>query len=163
MNTQKGWRCLALLLMFAVGGRAGWSMVDGKEVEVRRTTVPGVAENSVGEFDLTQSEALLWRSEGHTITMPYKTMISFAYSNRVARHLGVLPAIAVGVVRKRERKHLFMFSWKDESGVPQVLEVEVAKTAPRGLLEVLRTRAPQVCVGVRETSRCGIEGTLSDD
>ncbi|HEY4356278.1 MAG TPA: hypothetical protein VGN16_11060 [Acidobacteriaceae bacterium] len=163
MSNPRVWRFAALLLMFVAGVQAGWAMVDGKEVEVRRTTVPGIAESSVGTFDLTQPDALVWRSEGHTITMPYKTMMSFAYSNQIARHLGVLPAIAVGVVRKRERKHLFMFSWKDDSGVPQVLEVEVAKTAPRGLLEVLRVRAPQVCTRARDASHCGTEGTLSDD
>ncbi len=67
MSNPSVWRFAALLLMFVAGVQAGWAMVDGKEVEVRRTTVPGVAESCVGAFDLTQPDALVWRSEGHTV------------------------------------------------------------------------------------------------
>jgi hypothetical protein len=63
----------------------------------------------------------------------------------VARHLGVLPAIAVGLVKKRQRRHYFRISYRDENGVVQVVVFEVPKNMPRTLLPILQTRAPQGC------------------
>ena len=153
-------KVLVLVVVVLCGVQCGWAMVNGNEVEIKRTTVPAVPEGSVGAFDLTGSDALVWRSGARSISVPYKTLSTFSYSNKLARHLGVLPAIGAGMVRKRERKHFFLFVWKDEHEVSQVLQVEVSKDAWRGLLEVMQARAPQACTPAGK--ECGIDRSGDD-
>jgi hypothetical protein len=63
----------------------------------------------------------------------------------VARHLGVLPAIAVGMVKKRQRRHFFRISYRDEAGDLRVALFEVPKQMPPVLLAVLGAKAPGKC------------------
>jgi hypothetical protein len=50
--------------------------------------------------------------------------------------------VAVGIVRRRERKHFFTIAYHDASGTPQTAVFEVPKHDPRGLLAIMRARAP---------------------
>ncbi len=86
----------------------------------------------------------------------YQNIRNFHYYTEVAHHLGVAPAIAVGLVKRRERKHFFTISYMDSSEVAQVMILEVPKNDPPVLLAILRTRAPQVCKVV--ASSCGGPG-----
>ena len=77
------------------------------------------------------------------IMIPYRSIESFEYSKEVKHHLGVLPAIAVGVVRKRKRSHFFRISFCDDHDVKQVVIFEVSKQAVRIVRAVLDARTPR--------------------
>jgi hypothetical protein len=108
-----------------------------------------VPQGTIGGFDTTSPEALVFKftasgSVGE-VDIAYKNIGSFEYSTEVAHHLGVLPAIAVGLVKRRERRHFFTIKFTDSSDVPQAAIFEVPKGDPPGLLAILRARAPQAC------------------
>ncbi|HUJ82233.1 MAG TPA: hypothetical protein VLW83_10130, partial [Candidatus Acidoferrales bacterium] len=96
-------------------------------------------------LDTTSETTLSFEYAGNKLLIPYAKIDSFDYSQQVARHLGVLPAIAVGLVRKRQRRHFIQISYRDESNVSRVAVFEVSKQMPRTLLAILRNRAPQGC------------------
>ena len=75
--------------------------------------------------------------------IPYAAIQSFEYSKEVTHHLGVLPAIAVGMFKMRRHGHFFRISYHDSNDVAQAVVFEVSKQMPRTLLAVLTTRAPQ--------------------
>jgi hypothetical protein len=117
-----------------------------------------VAKGSVGTLDTAAlDKALVFRyggSAGGHVEIEYRNIRNFEYTSPVAHHLGLLPFIARGLVRPKQRKHFFSIRYKDSSDVAQVAVFEVPKDDPRVLLEVLRARAPQVCTV--QKGRCGV-------
>ena len=109
-----------------------------------------VPSGTVGSFDTSSPTALVFKfsapgaSPGE-IAIEYKNIGGFDYNSEVAHHLGVLPAIAVGLVKRRERKHFFSIKFVDASNVTQAVIFEVPKNDPPGLLAILNARAPQAC------------------
>jgi hypothetical protein len=138
---MKKFAALLLLLTITLPARA----VDDGQVVYTGGTLTALKEGSVGRFDSTNQSVLTFEYSGNKLVMPYANIVSFEYSREVARHLGVLPAIAVGMVKKRQRRHFFRISYLDESDVVQVAVFEVPKNMPRTLLPILQTRAPQGC------------------
>jgi phosphatidylglycerophosphate synthase len=109
-----------------------------------------VPQGTIGGFDTMSPEALVFKfaasgSAAGEVDIAYKNIGSFEYSTEVAHHLGVLPAVAVGLVKRRERRHFFTIKFTDSSDVPQAAIFEVPKGDPPGLLAILRARAPQAC------------------
>jgi hypothetical protein len=109
-----------------------------------------VPQGTIGSLDTTSATALVFKFAGAgagpgEVEIAYKNISGFQYSTEVAHHLGVLPAVAVGLVKRRERKHFFAIKFTDSSGVAQAAIFEVPKHDPPGLLEILRARAPQGC------------------
>ena len=119
------------------------SAVDGDQVLYSTGTLSKVRVGTIGRFDLSNNKALTFESSGGNVTVPYAQLEAFTYEMRVARHLGVLPAIAVGLVRYGQHRHFFRFAFKDDAGVSQIAEFEVAKEAPPLLNSLLQQRAPK--------------------
>lgn len=108
-------------------------------------TIPTLSAGTVGLLDTTSSDRLVFKCPGNRLLIPYASIDSFQYTQPVARHLGVLPAIAVALIKKRERKHLFRISYHDENGVNQVVAFEVPKQVSNTFLAILKTRAGKAC------------------
>jgi len=132
---------ICLLLLVALPADA----VEDGQVMYTGGTVASLAAGAVGRLDTTSETALSFEYSGNKLVIPYARIESFQYTEEVARHLGVLPAIAVGLVKKRQRRHHFQISFRDDGNVSQVAIFEVPKQMPPTLLAVLRTRAPQAC------------------
>ena len=66
-------------------------------------------------------------------------------SSSMTRHLGVMPAIAVGLIKMHQRRYYFRISYRSADNVSQVVVFEVLKHMPRMLQAVLMVRAPQTC------------------
>jgi hypothetical protein len=130
-----------LLLALAVPVLA----VDDGRVMYLGGTVPGVPAGAVGRLDTTSEESLTFEYSGTKVLIPYSQIESFEYSTEVTHHLGVMPAIAVGLIKKRQRRHYFRISYRSADNVPQVVVFEVPKHMPRTLQAVLMVRAPQTC------------------
>jgi hypothetical protein len=109
-------------------------------------TVPSVAAGVVGRLDTTSITSLTFEQAGNKVEIPYASIESYEYSKDVTRHLGVLPAIAVGLVKMRRHSHFFSISYRTETGGPaQIVVLEVPKDMPRTLRAILDTRAPGTC------------------
>ena len=76
-------------------------------------------------------------------------MNSHEYSEKVARHLGVVPAVGAGLIRHRQRRHFFEIRYHDENKALPVAIFEVSNDMPQTLLAVLQP-AP---LGVANPSR----------
>ncbi len=135
-------RFVAFCLLLAISIPAA-AVEDGQVMYVGGTAA--LKEGTLGRLNTTSQTALVFESAGNTLIIPYAKIASFEYSQKVARHLGVLPAIAVGLMKKRQRRHFVQINYHDDSSVSQVAVFEVPKQMPRTFLAVLQARAPQGC------------------
>ena len=109
-------------------------------------TLPTLQTGVTGHLDTTSPTALSFNYAGNKLQIPYAKIDTFRYSQPVTHHLGFLPAVAIGLVKSRQRKHLFQISFRDENNASQVAIFEVPKSMPPSLLRaILQTRAPQAC------------------
>lgn len=108
-------------------------------------TVQGVPAGVIGHLDTTSTTSLIFEQAGNKVGIPYAFIDSYEYSKDVTRHLGVLPAIAVGLVKMRRHSHCFSISYRTETGGPAQIVLEVSKDMPRILRAILDTRAPGTC------------------
>jgi len=129
--------CLFLLLSVSAS-----ALEDGHAKYVGGT-VPGVTAGTVGRLETTSEMSLTFEYAGHKVEIPYASIESHEYSKEVARHLGVLPTIAVGLIKVRQHRHFFRISYRiPGAAAAQVVILEVPKHTPRALQAILETRAP---------------------
>ena len=120
--------------------------LDNGDVRYVGGTVAGETAGAVGRLDTTSATSLTFQHAGNKVEIPYTSIESYEYSKDVTRHLGVLPAIAVGLVKMRRHSHYFSISYHSETGGPaQIVVFEVPKDMPRTLKAILQTRAPGTC------------------
>jgi phosphatidylglycerophosphate synthase len=110
----------------------------------------GVTQGAAGSFDLASGTTLVFKfhqADGSAaqIAIDYAKIRSYEYQDEVTHHLGVLPAIAVGLVTHRERRYTFAISYADSSDAVQVAIFEVAKADASAFKAVLHARASQLC------------------
>lgn len=146
-------RILALLLLLTP---LTTSAVEAGGVMYVGGTVGALKEGVSGSLDTSSQVVLNFDYSGGKLVIPFEMIDSYEYSQQVARHLGVLPAIAVGLVKRRQRRHFFRISYHDESKAPQVAIFEVSKEMPHTLLAILQVRAPQGCKP-QTNAKCGIQ------
>ena len=145
--------CLLLALALPV------LAVDDGQVMYLGGTVPALPAGAVGRLDTTFEVALTFEHSGTRLLIPYSAIESFEYSTEVTRHLGVMPAIAVGLVKMRRHRHYFRISYRGADNVSQVAVFEVPKHVPRTLQAVLAARAPWTCTP-GNLSTCRVTGTV---
>ena len=116
--------------------------VEGSNVAYTGGTIPQLKDGMVGTFDLTRGSGLLFVYSGGSFEIPYSRIESFEHTQEVAVHLGVAPAIAVGLVKRRRRNHFVRITFKDSDNVHQVVVFEIPKTMPPVLMPTLAARAP---------------------
>jgi hypothetical protein len=130
--------CMLLVVMLPAAAAN-----DGPVVYVGGTA--SMKDGIAGRLDTSSASALSFEATGSTLVIPYAKIESYEYTRKVARHLGVLPAIAVGLVKKRQRRHFFRISYRDDSDALRVVLFEVPKQMPPVLEAILRAKAPQGC------------------
>ena len=143
--------CLLILVLMPLPTPA----VEGDQVMYIGGTVAVLNKGVVGKLDTTSQTALNFESPGGKLVIPFEEIDSYEYSQQVARHLGVLPAIAVGLVKRRQRRHFFRITYHDDSKTQQVAIFEVSKEAPHTLMAILQGRAPQGC-RPQVYGKCGV-------
>jgi hypothetical protein len=115
--------------------------VDDGQVRYIGGSAPGLAAGTVGSLDTTAETALIFEHAGSKLEIPYAAIDSHEYSTEVTHHLGVLPAVAVGMIRIRKHRHYFRVTYHSTDGVAQVAVFEVSKQMSRPLQAVLTARA----------------------
>jgi len=136
---------VGLLMALTMATSFPLSAADHDEVTYTGGTIPGVTVGSTGRLDTTSETTLTFEYGSKRLVIPFAAIRSFQYSTEVTHHLGVLPAIAVGLLKARERRHYFRISFRDTNNVPQVSVFEVPKRMPRTLKAVLQARVQQAC------------------
>lgn len=144
--------CICLLLVIPFAARA----VESGQVLYIGGSAANMKDGTLGRFDTSSRDEIAFVSSGAKFTIPFASLDSYESSDRVARHLGVLPAVAVGLVRRRQRRHFLEFHYQDENHVAQVAIFEVPKDMPLTLLGILQVRAPSACKQ-EKTSPCGVK------
>lgn len=143
-NMKKLWILAMMAILLMACGRCE-AQIEGNEVEYLGGTTT-ITEGTVGMLDFSSTTDLIVRLRGATLlSIPYKGLQRVTYRREVTHHIGVLPAIAVGLVRKRKRQHFFDLSYEDAQGNPQSIALEVSKREPPILYDIFRARAPQIC------------------
>lgn len=132
---------ICLLFVLALPARA----VEDGQVMYAGGTVPALQAGALGHLNYTSESDLAFEFAANKLLIPYAKIDSFQYTEEVARHLGVLPAMAVGLIRKRQRRHFVRINFRDENNKSQVAVFEVSKRTPQTLLPVLQLRSPQAC------------------
>jgi hypothetical protein len=140
--------CLLLVLPLAT------IAVENGQVMYAGGTVTTLQEGTLGSLDTTSPTALTFNTSRSQLVILFAKIDSYEYSQQVARHLGVLPAIATGLVRHRQKKHFLRVAFKEEDNAQQVAIFEVPKQMPRTLLAILQVRAPWGCK-VNAPAKCG--------
>ena len=111
--------------------------------------VGGTLDNSkigvVGHLTLS-SPGVTYDSGTLRVSIPYEQIVSYRYRKNVARHLGVLPAIVVGMFKARQRRHVFSIVYIDEQKTKQVAIFEVPKQAALSMNEVLDAKGIRTCL-----------------
>jgi hypothetical protein len=120
--------------------------LDDGHVRYLGGTAPGVAAGAVGRLDTTSETCLTFEQAGNKVSIPYTSIDSYEYSKEVTRHLGVLPAVAVALMKMRRHSHFFRITYRDPgSTVQQIVVFEVPKHMPPTLQAILEARAPGRC------------------
>jgi hypothetical protein len=134
--------------------------VSSGEAAYAGGTSASISNGTIGKLDVAGAERLVFRTapipgaSAGEIDIPYSTITHFQYSTEAVHHMGVLPTIAVALVKRRERKHFFTITYTDASNGAQVAIFEVPKGEPPALLAILRARAAQAC-GKQAVNYCG--------
>jgi hypothetical protein len=139
-----------LAITFAVPAFA----VEGAEVQYIGGTV-SIAQGLVGRLDTTNEKELKFIAPGSTLSIEYAKIDSYQYTEEVAHHLGVVPTLALVMVKYRQRRHYFRISYRDDKDVAQSVVLEVPKEMPKAVSAVLEARVPKACVGARY-GRCNM-------
>jgi hypothetical protein len=144
--------CLCLLLVIPFAALA----VESGQVLYVGGSAANMKDGTLGKLDTASKDEIVFVYSGGKFAIPFATLDSYESSDRMARHLGVLPAVAVGLVRRRQRRHFFEFHYRDENHVAQVAIFEVPKDMPQTLLGILQARVPSACKP-ETTSPCGVK------
>jgi hypothetical protein len=103
-----------------------------------------ISDGTSGTLETAKDSAIIFNATNAKLVIPYKAIDSYNYTVPAARHLGVMPAIAVGLLRHRQRVHLFRITYHDETAA-RVVVFEVPKESALGFYEFLlanRTSKP---------------------
>lgn len=134
-------RLLVLTLVPATAALGDQSL----NITYLRGSVATVKEGTAGTIDKISPTAVVFRSGSDQFQIPFARITSFRYHEESQLHVGVLPAIAVGLFRAWPKRHLITITWTGESAVPEVATLEASKSVVDGILELMRARAPEAC------------------
>ena len=133
---KKFWICFWLLL-FSCRAFA----IDEGDTKYVGGTAAGFSGGTIGKLDTTGDTALVFESAGKKISISYASIDSHEYSQVVTRHLGVLPAIIVALVKARQHRHYVRISYRDSNTTAQVAVFEIPKDKARSLQAILDARS----------------------
>ena len=97
-------------------------------------------------LDTSSTAALELHAGTVMVPIPYEQINSYEYRVENRFRLGALPALAVGLLKAREKRHLLTIAWTDDQGAEQTATFETSRDRARGLIMVLDVRAPRVAL-----------------
>jgi len=137
-------RIVMAMLLIGVWGIPA-VLAEQVEVTYLSGTVKAISAEAASKLDTTTPTGLELEAGTTHISIPYAAIKRYEYKEENRFHLGVLPAIAVGALKARAKRHLITIDWKDEADVAQTVTFEMTKDLAQGLMKVLEARAPEAC------------------
>ena len=119
-----------LLLAGDPGGRAQY--IGG--------TVAALPSKSEGHINITDEEALLFRTKQASVRIPYTQINTLEYGQRVNRRYVEAVLISPLLLLAKKRKHFLTVGYTDEHGKQQALVFQVDKGAVRQVLVSLEAK-----------------------
>jgi hypothetical protein len=136
---------VVVLAMAAALGAAQAFALEGDDITYVNGTVPSVKEGIVGRVNVTPALALEFHSSAGQFSIPYARITTYQCREEAKYHLGVLPAIAVGLFAPWEKLHFVTITWQGERDTAEVATLELSKSSSEALLALLRARATEAC------------------
>jgi hypothetical protein len=106
-------------------------------------TVADLKEGATGQLRTDGEADLVFEHGGGKVSIPYQSVISYQYTEELARHYGAVLTVAVVLLKHRQRRHVIELTYKDKADKSQVAIFEVPKDKALTIVAVLRTRAPK--------------------
>lgn len=117
--------------------------VDGETVVYEGGTATGLTSQTPGRLETTGPSSMTFIYVSGKLLINFEGIQSYEYSQEVAHHLGVLPMIAVGLVRARKRNHFIRITYRNADDTQEVAVFRIPKHMSDTLLPVLQVRGPQ--------------------
>ena len=121
----------------------------------RATYVGGTLDakfRTAGQLKFSEPKTVSYEGTNLRLAIPYEQIVSYRYCRQVSRHLGILPAIAVALVKPRQHRHVFTIVYFDEQRRKQVAIFEVPKQAAGTVKAILDAKGVTSCI---EYQPCG--------
>ncbi len=136
---------LPILLLAPAAARAG---VGKKEVRYLGGVWTDVREGTEGKVRL-EDAAAVFVFEGKQHTLPYSSITSLEYGQKVGRRIGAtigwgvttLGIAALPMLLSKKRRHFATIGYTDEQGKPQGLVVEFGKEINRSAMKILSIKS----------------------
>jgi hypothetical protein len=129
---------VALVLSFVTFPLSSFAIVEGSQVLYEGGTAPGMKDGTMGTFDTSSEDLLVFNSPNGKLAIPYAKVTTFHYEEKLARRLGVILTLAVVMLKHRQRRHILTVSYTDEQGAPRVAVFEISKLAPETVVPVIQ-------------------------
>ncbi|MGD1106147.1 MAG: hypothetical protein ABR865_03820 [Terracidiphilus sp.] len=119
--------------------------LEGEDITYVSGTAQNVNEGTVGRVDTSSAVALEFHSGAGKFSIPYTRITTYQCREESKYHLGVLPAIAVGLFAPWAKLHFVTITWHGERDTAEVATLELSKSSSEALLALLRARATGAC------------------
>jgi hypothetical protein len=119
--------------------------LEGDNIMYVSGTAQNVKEGTAGRVDTSSAMALEFHSGAGQFSIPYTRINAYQCREEAKYHLGVLPAIAVGLFAPWAKLHFVTITWHGERDVVEVVTLELSKSNSEALLALLHARATQAC------------------
>jgi hypothetical protein len=134
-----------VLAMAAALGAAQAFALEGEDITYVSGTAQNVNEGTVGRVDTNSAVSLEFHSGTGKFSIPYTNITAYQCREESKYHLGVLPAIAVGLFAPWAKLHFVTITWHGERDTAEVATLELSKSSSEALLALLRARATGAC------------------
>jgi len=133
-------KILSLLLLTGVCVAAHAAPVSG--IVYSGGTLSAPAPGAQVSLDLSSPDALVLHTQTATVRIPWSAITQWGCFRQNQHRLGVLPAIAAGLVAARIHDHYFNLAWTDADGHTQAILLQVPRELPKTIHVVLEAHAP---------------------
>ena len=120
--------------------------VEQGQVRYLGGTLDNSKVGTVGRLDLSSPGSITYQVSESRFTIPYEQIVSYQYNQELGHHLGVLPALAVGLLKHRQHRHVFTIVYLNDQLTKQIAVFEVPKRAAGSVKAVLDAKGIHTCV-----------------
>ncbi len=124
------------------------------DVEYVTGTARGLTEGAMGTVDMSSPQTFDFHAGSGQFSIPYEEITNVKCREENRFRLGVLAAIAVGLLKARSKRHFVTIEWKHGNDPTAVVTLDAPREKARGMAAVLRARASFAC-------RSGVSTTCS--
>jgi hypothetical protein len=146
---------LVLLCLIEFPAMAG---VSGHEVMYVGGTITKLPEATMGEADMGNEEAMIFKSDKGNFEIPYKSITSLEYGQKAGRRVGVAIVITVWALFSKKRKHFLTIGFTDKDNKPQGVVLEIGKGRAKSFITIIEARSGKKVEYESEEAKAHVHG-----